>query len=254
MNCHEAALFIAAAADGELAHAESARLTAHIRHCATCAAAQEQLASLRERLRRDVPYHPLPPGLRARILDRVRRDAPPRPARGWPWFAAGALGGSFATVLAWVVTTALIAERDRSDLVQQAVTAHVGATARGEVIAVVSTDEHTVKPWLSARLDYSPPVPRVDATGFVLTGGRLDRLDGQPVATLVYRYRDHVVDVFVRPTDERAHNAPPRTIRGFNVVEATGHAMEWVIVSDVNLDALRTFAAAVATAPDARER
>ena len=97
-------------------------------------------------------------------------------------------------------------------------------------------------------------VPRVDATGFVLTGGRLDRLDGQPVATLVYRYRDHVVDVFVRPTDQRAHDAPPRTIRGFNVVEATGHAMEWVIVSDVNLEALRTFAAAVATAPDARER
>ena len=78
-------------------------------------------------------------------------------------------------------------------------------------------------------------------SGFVLVGGRLDYLDGQPVATLVYRYRDHVVDVFVRPQSSRVPGAALRTLRGFNVARAADAAMEWVAVSDVNADVLSAF-------------
>jgi anti-sigma factor RsiW len=124
----------------------------------------------------------------------------------------------------------------------------VRATLSQHVIAVASSDQHTVKPWLSARLDYSPPVPRVDDTGFVLTGGRLDYLDKQPVAVLVYRYRNHVVDVFVRPATARAAAPALRTLRGFNVAHAHGADMDWLAVSDVSADALLPFARALATA------
>ena len=120
------------------------------------------------------------------------------------------------------------------------------ATASDRVIAVASSDQHTVKPWLSARLDYSPPVPLVDDTGFHLVGGRLDALDGRTVATLVYRYRDHVVDVFVRPATGGAADAAPRTVRGFNVIQVGGAAMEWTIVSDVSVDTLQAFARTLA--------
>jgi len=78
-------------------------------------------------------------------------------------------------------------------------------------IEVASSDQHTVKPWLSARLDYSPPVRDLANDGFALTEGRLDTLDRQPIATLVYRYRQHTIDVFVcpsRPMRRRPHYAP----------------------------------------------
>lgn len=76
--------------------------------------------------------------------------------------------------------------------------------------------------------------------GFALSGGRLDTLDKQRVATLVYRYRLHTIDVFVRP--ELAH-APSalRTVRGFNVAHATGSGMDWLAVSDVSADVLTAF-------------
>src|SRR5213076_1509313 len=65
------------------------------------------------------------------------------------------------------------------------------ATLCNRLVDVASSDRHTVKPWLSSRLDYSPPVQDFSADGLPLAGGRLDYLDGHPVATLVYRYREH---------------------------------------------------------------
>ena len=127
-------------------------------------------------------------------------------------------------------------------------TAHVRATLGGHLTEVASSDQHTVKPWLSARLDFSPPVRDLASEGFALTGGRRDYLGGQPVAVLVYRYRDHMVDDFVRPQQSRAATPPLRSIRGFNVARTTGTAMDWVAVSDVNPDTLTAFVQRLARA------
>jgi anti-sigma factor RsiW len=118
----------------------------------------------------------------------------------------------------------------------------VHATLGNQQIQVASSDQHTVKPWLSARLDYSPPVRDFAQDGFALLGGRIDYLDRHPVATLVYRVRNHTIDVYVRP--ETRSRVPPsalRTIRGFNVAHATGSGMDWLAVSDVNPDELAGF-------------
>ena len=96
---------------------------------------------------------------------------------------------------------------------------HVRATLGNQQIQVASSDRHTVKPWLSARLDYSPPVRDFAQDGYALIGGRIDYLDRHPVATLVYHVRNHTIDVYVRP--ETAHPAASalRTIRGFNIAQ-----------------------------------
>jgi len=118
----------------------------------------------------------------------------------------------------------------------------VHATLGNQQIQVASSDRHTVKPWLSARLDYSPPVRDFAQDGFPLVGGRIDYLDRHPVATLVYRVRNHTIDVYVRPeTATRVAPSALRTIRGFNVAHATGSGMDWLAVSDVNADELTGF-------------
>ena len=120
-------------------------------------------------------------------------------------------------------------------------TSHIRATLGNQLIQVASSDQHTVKPWLSARLDYSPPVPDVQQEGLSLIGGRVDYLDGRPVATLVYRIRNHNIDVFVRPAAARPALPPLRTLRGFNIARATGSGMDWLAVSDVSADVLLAF-------------
>src|SRR5205823_5842555 len=109
--------------------------------------------------------------------------------------------------------------------------ARVRATLNDQLIEVASSDRHTVKPWLSARLDYSPPVQDLANEGFTLIGGRLDYLERRPIATLVYLYRKHTIDVFVRPETAPAPTSALHTVRGFNAARASGPSMDWLAVS-----------------------
>ena len=223
---------VAAYADGEIDGLRGRTIEKHLRDCPECAARHRNVLALRASIRAGVPRYAASPAL---ALGRKRVDARLR-TRGccgarrrrrdrggkrrwdrWRWLTAGAVAGCAATVLAWVVGAALLDWRANEDLAVEAVATHVRATLDNHLIAIASSDQHTVKPWLSARLDYSPPVRDLSRDGFTLAGGRLDYLDRRPVATLVYRYRLHTIDVFVRP--EAAHAPPfaPRTIRGFNV-------------------------------------
>jgi anti-sigma factor RsiW len=263
MNCDRAAPLIGAYTDGELDALARRSLEKHLRACAGCATQHADLLALRQRVRSEVPYYAAPAALRARLQaqlaaadeDRTRDAARRRRGRPswvdamrglvapsqWRPLAAGALGGCAATVLALVVGTGIADWRADNDLVAQAVSSHVRATLDQRLVDVVSSDRHTVKPWLSARLDYSPPVRDLAADGFPLIGGRLTALQGRPTATLVYGYRKHTIDVFVRP---EARDAPPhRDVRGFNVVHARGAGWDWLAVSDASPDILDAFLA-----------
>ena len=247
MKCDDAAALVARHADGELDALRRHSVGAHLRACAQCAAAYDRQLALRARLRTELPYFALPEGLAARIESAVARDSKrrldvpgPREAGRWRWLAWGAFGGSAATLLAFALATAVVGWRTDRALAAEAVATHVRATLTGHLVEVASSDQHTVKPWISARIDYSPPVQDLVDEGCPLQGGRLDVLGERKVATLVYRYRNHVVDVFVRPQSPQAP-APLRSIRGFNVAEANRSGWDWLAVSDVAPDVLAGF-------------
>jgi anti-sigma factor RsiW len=249
MKCTDASTLLSAYTDGETSVLQGHSIKRHLQACPSCAASYVKLITLRARVRAEAPRYSAPPELRARVLatlDAVCASAPP-PARPraanarWRWLSGGALAGCAATVLAWVVGTAVIDWRANEDLAVEAVNMHVRATLGNQLIQVASSDRHTVKPWLSARLDYSPPVRDFAQEGFALIGGRIDYLDRHPVATLVYHIRNHTIDVYVRPETARAPPSALRTVRGFNVAHATGSGMDWLAVSDVSPDELTEF-------------
>src|ERR1700682_1504049 len=254
MNCNEAAALVAAYADGEIVGRRGDLLKKHLLGCAGCANQYQSVLALRARLRAEVPYFPASPALHTRVRAVLGATGAALPSRSrpsidrWRWLTGGALAGCAATVLAWVLGTTVIDWRTNDDLAVDAVATHVRATLNNHLIEVASSDRHTVKPWLSARLDYSPPVQDLANEGFPLIGGRLDYLERPPVATLVYRHRQNTIDVFVRP--ESAHAPPPalRTVRGFNVAHASGSGMDWIAVSDVSADVLSPFVQRLARA------
>jgi anti-sigma factor RsiW len=254
MNCNEATTLVAAYADGEIDGLRSDFLKKHLLGCGGCTAQYQSVLALRAQLRAEIPYFTASPALRARVramLEAMGAALPSRPRAAvdrWRWLTGGALAGCTATMLAWVLGTAVIDWRTNEEIAVDAVATHVRATLNNHLIEVASSDQHTVKPWLSARLDYSPPVQDLANEGFALTGGRLDTLKRQPIATLVYRYRQHTIDVFVRPESAHAPPAALRTVRGFNVAHASGSGMDWLAVSDVNADVLSAFVQRLARA------
>jgi anti-sigma factor RsiW len=130
---------------------------------------------------------------------------------------------------------------------RELVSAHVRSLMAAHLEDVASTDQHTVKPWFSGKLDFAPPVVDLSRQGFVLSGGRLDYLQDRPVAALVYRYQKHVINLFLwpaqgNPAADQALRAQPLP-RGYRMVGWREDGLEYRAVSDAGLDALRQFAA-----------
>jgi anti-sigma factor RsiW len=130
----------------------------------------------------------------------------------------------------------------------EAVSAHTRALLVDHPIEVASSDQHTVRPWLSARLNFVPPVTDFAPQGYPLVGARRDVLSGETAAALVYRHGAHVISVFVRPVDPSATRAAEatRVVRGFNVIERTQGGLAFCFVSDANPRELAALADLVA--------
>lgn len=191
--------------------------------------------------------HAAPASLRERIITSIRQDsALPRhkskvqSGRQWLNISAAFAMGVIASVITTYFFTAMNAQQQ---LAQEVVASQVRSLMGTHLTDIASSDRHTVKPWFAGKLDFSPPVHDLAKAGFPLVGGRLDYIDGRPVAALVYQRRQHTVNVFVWPRDNRSPSPPAAfAAQGFNVTGWKDEAMQYWLVSDLNASELRQFA------------
>ena len=145
-------------------------------------------------------------------------------------------------MLAGVALT-LAVTRAPDPLVADVVADHVRSLMAEHLTDVLSSDQHTIKPWLSARLDLSPAVKDLAAEGFPLIGGRLDYVAGHRAAALVYRRARHVINLFAFVSGGQDSAAPTLDTRdGFNVARWRMGGLSYVAVSDVEAAQLLAFA------------
>jgi anti-sigma factor RsiW len=248
--------------DGELELAAHLEIEAQAAQDDALRARIDELRRVREAARDGTTYHAAPASLRARIERLAQADAPPaaqpaprraEPRRttllgaivGWlewrPLVAAVVTIGALAVALdlAWV--RMVNADREVDDVVAS----HVRATLGQRLVDVAASDHHTVKPWLSSHLDYSPPVVEPTLPGSSLVGGRVDYLEGRPVAALVYRQGAHVVTSFLWPTQGSDREPAYARRRGFETAHWVQSGMEHWLVSDLNAEEFRTLVGAL---------
>ena len=107
---------------------------------------------------------------------------------------------------------------------------------------VLSSDQHTVKPWFNGRIDLSPAVEDLAADGFPLVGGRMDYIENRPVAALVYRHRQHPINLFVLPASSATGmGSESFSEHGYNVLHWRHGDMSLWAASDLNLAELKEF-------------
>ena len=233
--------------DGELGLTRQLEIESLVSVDPSLRAQVESLRSLRDAVRGGAQYHAAPAMLLARA--RALAAAPSSSAAAVPrrrissagaflqrWFAWRPLATSLAAVaaLAVAVNLVLLPAQQQERLEQEVVATHVRATLSQHLVDVQSSDHHTVKPWLSARLDYSPPVFDLTPPGSAFLGGRVDYLDGRPVAAMVYRRGEHLVDSFVWPTTVSDRQVAMSAQRGFNLAHWVRRGMAHWVVSDLN--------------------
>jgi len=127
-------------------------------------------------------------------------------------------------------------------LATQLIASHVRSLMANHLTDVASSDQHTVKPWLDAKLDFAPPVVDLSSEGFPLVGGRLDYLDNRPVAALVYQRRKHFINLFVWPGETgAARPTMAMSHEGYQLLHWADPDFNYWAVSDVNANDLQTF-------------
>jgi anti-sigma factor (TIGR02949 family) len=211
--CELTSLHLHAYLDGELDAAGSAAFEQHLRSCQECAQALRAERALQSALSGAQLYERAPDQLRAKLRSSLPADFPVRPKKSpiWQWAALAAA----LLLVAFVSRELFSVFRARSEgavLATAAVDAHLRSLQPGHLTDVLSTDQHTVKPWFDGKLNFAPAVPNFPDDGFPLLGGRLDVLNGRTAAALVYGRRKHIINVFV--LESQNPTAAPTTSGG----------------------------------------
>jgi len=239
MTCDEAEILLHALVDGELDAGHAREVEAHIATCAKCAAAMRDYREIRKAMADGGLRYTSPPELRRRIEASLpQAQAPTRRAvlRGF------AMGSAVSAIAASGLFAVILRGDDEARLQSEFVSAHLRSLQANHLTDVVSTDQHTVKPWFNGRLDVAPPVADLSAQGFTLVGGRLDYIDGRPVGALIYRRRQHVINLFVaQGTNAEPRGAKMETVQGFNIHRWSERGLNYWAVSDLAKDELANF-------------
>ncbi len=227
MNCKEAEALMDGYFDGELDLVHSLELERHLAECAECSAQLNRRRALRAGLAASPLRYRAPEPVKATVRAALDAESEANVVRMPSRRRFFPVAGSIAAALIVGITAYSLVHTAGEAQDEEVVDAHLRSLMAAHLTDVASTDQHTVKPWFAGRLDY---------------------LDHRPVAALVYRRNQHVINVFVWPnpgSDDR-----PRTSgrNGYNVVRESKSGMEFCLVSDLNRAELQDFATRLASA------
>lgn len=223
--------------DDELDLVRSMELEDHLIECGDCAQEVASYRALRESVQAADLRYPAPQDLRKRLIAKLQESERPQPRilaqqRSVPFW-------SWASVAACVLIVALgfmlNSYRQRGhDLAHEIVADHVRSLMAGHLTDVLTSDQHTVKPWFTGKVDFSPQVRDLSGDGFELVGGRLEYLDSHSAAAIVYQRRKHFINVFTWPVSGSDEQPRPLAQQGFNLIEWKQGGMYYCAVSDLN--------------------
>ena len=267
MNCEETTKLMDGYLDGELDPITSQTIEQHLRECPRCDQAYATHGSLIRAIGNATPYYNAPLELRERIQSSLRKEMAEQPngsgsipvearpliakeqaesrsilfGTSWNWLALAA-AIVFAAVIVWNVLPRLQRPGNDQFLATQLIASHVRSLMANHLTDVASSDQHTVKPWLDAKLDFAPAVVDLSPKGFPLIGGRLDYLDNRAVAALIYQRRKHFINLFVWPAAPDEKRTPEIiTHQGYQLLHWIESDLNYWAVSDINEKELHEF-------------
>lgn len=245
MSCRTVQDLIHGYMDHELDLGRSFEVEQHLQECQVCADAYSNHSTLRTAFKDKSLYYPAPAKLEKRIRSALRHEARSESSQhffAWRWLPAG-LAAALVLLVAFVVWRPGLRPSADEVLAQEIVSNHVRSLQLESHRAdVISSDQHTVKPWFDGKLDFAPPVKDFSSQGFPLLGGRLDYLNNRAVAALVYQRQKHFINLYIWPAEQNSASGEVSTKRqGYNLLHWTSSGMNYWAISDLNTVELHDF-------------
>ena len=241
MNCKEAERFLDAYLDGELELSQQLELEKHLSGCPECRAALQEGREFRAFFLAAAPTYKAPPELREKVLAITREEpAEAKPQARWfplwrrPWVYAAALL-AIAVPIAWMI---FYPNRERR-LAAQAVSDYTRALFVDHLCDIVSLDPQVVKSYLTAKLNFAPPVVDLASAGYQMRGGRIDIVQNRRVATLVYRRNKDIITLFMWPATRHRFTGSNQVVNGLRICTWNDANLNFIAVStlsDAQLD------------------
>ncbi len=181
--------------DGELGPDREQEVRQHLATCPCCAREYDDLRALQDSLRATLPRFEPPASLQTRIeasLLLLRPSGPTSPR--WHWRRAGTIAIAAVGLAAgsWALAGAWQSWSQESAMARQVVASHQRCGTSGWPDGIESSDPRVVRKWLAGHTCNAPEIPDLSDHGFVLAGGRSDKLANGIAATLVYRRGNHI--------------------------------------------------------------
>ena len=249
MNCVECEVLLHALIDGELDAGHAREVEAHVMTCTACGEKLKGFRAMRDAMAAADLKEKAPASLRSRIEAALPKPSAQiiaprqfsRPTRR-TFFGGFAVGSALSAAVAASLVLTVFRNDQNQQVADEVVSAHIRSLQTGHLMDVETSDQHTVKPWFNGKVDVAPPVIDLTAQGFTLLGGRLDYIDGEPVASVVYQRRKHVINLFVAQRLGAKHaSAITATIQGYNVRHWSEEGLDFWAVSDLAGDELNEF-------------
>lgn len=245
MNCTRLRQVLDAWIDGELDTETSAEIDAHLGECPDCRALKGERDALRSRLRAEMPFFESPRGLREEVLARLSRTAPHPRNAGQRQSRPAIYALVSVALLVGMLAGYWIARPPADDTLREHIVAsHVASlTDPQRLITVASTNQHVVKPWLQGKIDFAPQVRDLGSQGYTLLGARLDHVGDRQSVAIVYRMRNHVINLFSwRAADYTNEPLALKSARGFGMATWAEGGLRYAAVSDIERSDLEHFA------------
>ena len=285
MNCNDTSKLLDAYVDQELFLKDGLEIEKHLRNCLTCKEKYDNMRSLQSTLGL-VKKHSPDTGLQNRIQHSLSNPSRPSVSTktstpGFQffkkdWFRYGAPSFAMGIVLTVGAVGFFSGENNNrygndhdsanSNYLTEIKSSHVRSLMASHLIDVSSADKHKLKPWLNTVLDFSPPIEDLETDGFNLLGARLEYVQNGQAAALVYKIRNHYINLMIWParnnTQFNAVTSPDQsqnqsqsqsqnqknskttiaeTFQGYALIHWRHSGLNYSAISDLNKDELNTF-------------
>jgi len=236
MRCEEIEALLDPYLDDEMTLSDTRILEQHIKNCDSCESKlkehnglHEAIASLDEEM---VPRH-LKRNIAKQLNDLTIDSNDNKQWLIWGLPTAAMAFGSAITAVILMFVIGLPLSNNSSEAF---INAHINSLMADHITDVTSTDKHTVKPWFSGKLAFSPSVHKIAMKDLELMGGRLDYINNKSTASIVYKLRSHIINVFIQKNESPKNDSSLSVAHksSYNMTSWQKNGLSYRVISDLN--------------------